>query len=351
MAIDLKDTQTLMQAMERIKAPASFLVDTFFPNKPPVATTRHITVETRQKGRKLAPFITRNSKGVDQTYVGSKVATYEPPKVGPSMVISPDMLEDRGFGETIYSTITPAERAMRMQSEMLTDLQAMIMNRKNKMAADILTTGKCIIEGYADDAGQLAVTDTVDFGWTQNITPSTTWDQAGADILGDLRGASFQIQESAGFVPTTLVVGKNVFEYILSNDAILKYLAIPNRENLQMFNFAPRIEQPQIMYGGRIASLGIDIYTYAETYTNEKGEVVPFLHEDGAILAAPGRGRQLHSAITLLNDDGRSYSTYAGEYVPYVYGDKETQQMRLAMYSSFLLAPEFSDDWAYIKTK
>ena len=52
------------------------------------------------------------------------------------------------------------------------------------MAADLLTTGKCKIEGYADD-GETVQVDEIDFEFEQDITPTTTWDQAGADIYGD----------------------------------------------------------------------------------------------------------------------------------------------------------------------
>lgn len=37
MAIELRDTVSLMQAMERITPPASFLLDTFFPLVPATA--------------------------------------------------------------------------------------------------------------------------------------------------------------------------------------------------------------------------------------------------------------------------------------------------------------------------
>ena len=57
MAIDMKDTISLMQAMERIKAPATTLVDTFFPNIPTPAVTSKIMVEYRKGNRRLAPFV------------------------------------------------------------------------------------------------------------------------------------------------------------------------------------------------------------------------------------------------------------------------------------------------------
>lgn len=349
--LDLKDTYTLMQAAERIKPPASFLVDTFFPIKPPVATTTHIMVEYKKKGRKLAPFITPGAKGANTSLEGSNIAVYTPPAMGPAVNITPEMIEVRGFGETVYSTTTPEQRATKLQAEAMTDLQDMIVNRKNKMAADILTSGQCVIEGYSDDNKTKKLLDTVKYDWEQKVTPSSVWTNAGANIYDDLTKASMLIQENAGMVPSIMVVGKNVLKYLLDNDEIGKVLAIPSRENLTMFNLAPKIVSPQVMYGGQIASLGLDIYTYAETYTDEDGTVKPFIPDDGVIIAVPGRGRQLHAAVTLINENKSGFNTYAAEYIPYLNADTDSQQLKLTMYSRCLLAPEFADDWVYINAK
>ena len=317
MAIDFKDTLSLMQAVERMKTPASFLLDTFFPQVPAVATSKKIAVETRKRGRTLAPFVSRGASGVNVKRAGSKIALYEAPMMGPRTVIDPEQLDQRAFAENIVSTMTPAQRAAQMQAEDLSYLQGTIINRKNKMAADLLTTGKCKIEGYADD---------------------------GATVLTE------KIQENAGIVPTVLVVGKNVEKYILDNASINKMLAIPNRENMTMFSFAPEYLSPQVRYVGRIMSLNIDVYAYLETYQDDEGKVKSFIGDDAAVLGVPGRGRQQHAAVTLLNDDNQ-FTTYAGIYVPYYYANKATQELTLSVYSRCVLIPETIDDWATIKTK
>ena len=77
----------------------------------------------------------------------------------------------------------------------------------------------------------------------------------------------------------------------------------------------------------------------------------PFLGDNDVIIAVPGRGRQLHGAVTLLNQQKTGYDTFIGQYVPYYSGNDDTQVISLTMYSRFLLAPEWADDWALIKTK
>lgn len=342
-----KDTYTMMAAMERMKQPASFLVDTFFPNIPMVATTSKIAVEYRKGARKLAPFIIPGNGGVNTARTGSKIDVYEPPMMGPRRVLSADELNTRGFGEDIYTTKTPEQRANEILSRDLVDLQNMVMNRKNKMAADILTTGQCEIQGFGAD-GKIAKVDTIKFeDWTQKLEPTKKWSDAGADIYGDLATMSNSIQENAGLVPGVAICGKNIMDYILGNEAIMKYIAIPNVNNLSMMSFQPRLQAPQIMYIGTIMSLNLELYTYMETYVDEEGKVQGFIGDDDVIVGVTGRGRQLHGAVTLV--EGSSIKTYASEYVPAYRANENDNTVSLAMYCRCVLAPETVDDWGVIK--
>ncbi len=350
MAIGLKDTISLMQAMERIKPPATLLVDTFFPQVPMPAITSKIAVEYRKGGRRLAPFVVEGGHGINTARTGSTVDIYEPPMVAPRRTVRPEDIEQRGFGETIYSTKTPAQRATEIQANDLAEMQAMILNRKNQMAAEILTTGAYTINGYADD-GTTVKSAKVAFDWNQKITPTTTWDQANASIYSDLKNASSLIQENAGVVPTVAIVGKNVADYMLGNDQIMKWLAVPSNTNLSLISIQPRIESPQVARIGLIQSLNLEVYSYMETYTDDGGHTVPFLGADDVIIGIPGRGRQLHGAVTLINDTESGFETYSGLYVPQYAASKNANTMSLTVYSRFLLAPEFVDDWAYIKAK
>lgn len=350
MAIDIKDTVSLMQAMERIKAPATTLVDTFFPNIPTPAVTSKIMVEYRKGNRRLAPFVVEGGHGINVSRDGSNVNIYEPPMVAPRRTISPSDIEQRGFGETIYSAKTAAQRATEIQAHDLAELQAMILNRKNQMAAEVLKTGTYTINGYADD-GVTAKSATISFGTVQTVTPSTDWDQSGATIYADIKNASEIVQEKAGMVPTVAMVGKKIAQYMLGNTEIMKWLSIPNNQNLSLMNIQPRITSPQVMRIGIIQSLNLEVYAYMETYVDDNGNVTAFLGDNDVIIGVPGRGRQLHGAVNLINDEETGFETYSGLYVPKYAASKTSNTMSLTVYSRFLLAPEFMDDWVYIKAK
>lgn len=346
----ITDSLTLLQAVEQIKTPANYLTQTFFPNKLPTAKTSWVAVEFKKGKRLLAPYIVRGSRGVNVARDTAQARMYTAPMMGARRIISSQDIEQRIFGEQpIFTTLTPEERAAALQARDLTELLARIENRKNKMCADILQTGKTIIQGYADD-GQNVVEDEIDFGFDGIVTPAVTWDNPSASIYDDLRAACDRIAENTGTLPTMVLVGKNVEKYLLNNAEIFKWLQIMNRENLTMANFAPRYTAPQARYIGSIPSLGLEIHSYLETYFDESdGKVKPFIDPEVAIVANPGRGYQLTGAITLL--EGGQFHTYAAEYVPKYSFNDEANQTALAVYSRFIAVPDNLDDIVTIQAK
>ena len=348
--INYNDTISLIKAMERVQAPASFLIDTFFSNKAPVSQTAYIMLEQRQKKRRLAPFVVKSGKGVNMKRESSTMKVYVPPMVGPRRVLSPEDLTHRSFGETVYSSLSESQRASQIIGDDLRELQDMVINRQNQMAADILLNGRYDIKGYADD-GKTELIDTIEFNdWTQRLIPTIHWDQAGAKIYTEISEMSSKIRRNTGQIPTIMVCGKNVPKYIMDNDEIKSWLMIPNRENLAMLSIKPKFESPQIIRVGRIESLNLEIYTYEEVYIDDEGNEKSYIGDDDVIIAIPKLGQQLYGAVTLLGDD-MNFKSYSTELVPYYIGDKTAQTLSLTMYSRFLLAPFWSDSWATIKTK
>ena len=264
----ITDQFQLLQVVERIKPPASYLTDTWFPNAiTSNLTNGYMAVEYKKDGRYLAPFVSRGGKGVNINRGGSRIQLYKAPCVAPRRVIGLGDIELRQFGELpCFSTVSTEQRAAKMQADDLTELLRMIQNTKNKMAADILQTGKTTIRGYADDGVTVEV-DEITFDWDGRVNASVDWAKSNADIYGDIKAVSERIQEDSGFVPTLMLCGKNVEKKLLNNKDIWKWLMVPSRENLSMANFAPRYTSPQARRIGELSALNLEIISYAETYT------------------------------------------------------------------------------------
>lgn len=338
----ITDTITLIEAVELFKQPATYLLDTFFTQKMPVANTSMVGFEIYKGKRQLAPYIVRGSRGIDIAREKVDARFYTSPMIGARRVISIQDIESRIFGEQpIFTTLSPEERAAQLQARDLQELLRRISNTKNKMCAEILTTGKVEVAGFADD-GEKIIEDTIDFNWTNARTK--TWSNASADIYGDLEDAVNQIAEDTGELPTMLLCGKNIEKYFLNNKAMKDWLMVSNRQNLTLASLQPHYISPQSRYLGTISALGLEIYSYLESYYDDNTKTVkPYIPADMAIVIKPGKGKQLYGAVTLIEEGGAS--TYSAEYVPVYNNDTKAQVMSLSIYSRFLPVPNDVCDW------
>lgn len=351
MAFNVNDTRTMLAALERTYAPSTTLVDTFFPDER-VFTTKVVDMEMRKGDRKMAPFAVPGTKGVNLARGGSEIKTYTPPLMKPKRVISVEDVEGRGFGEGIYSTKTPAERAAEMRAKDLVDLRDACYRRQEYMAAQLLINGSYECKGYADD-GTTQVVDTLTFGFTQKTTLSggDTWDNASAKIYDCIGDASAKIRQNAGIIPTVAIVSDSVVKYLMDNTQLLKWLNVPNANNLSIMSIQPRLQRPDLMRVGLIQSLNLEIYSYAGGYADdETGEFKPYIPADHVIIGAPKIGRRLYGAVSQMEDD-KALHTYASQFVPKYTVDTENDTSSLALSSRCVIAPDWNDLWCTIKVK
>lgn len=351
MSINLDDTRTLLGVVERSFKPTTTLVDTFFPE---VRTfvTETVEMEYRKGTRKLAPFVVPGTKGVNVSRGGSQLRVYKAPLMKPKRVIEASDIMRRGFGETVYSQRTPAERAQELRARDMAELVDTIARSEEWMAAQVLINGSCQIKGYADD-GKTELIDTLTFeGFDNKITISdNTWDKTDtANPYNDMGDLSQTIRRKAGIVPTVAICGADVLPYLLNNQILRDYMMVPSRDNLALLSVQPRLVRPELMRVGYISALNLDIYAYDGGYEDENGEFTPYIPANHMIIGVPGRGKRLYGAVTQLEAD-RQYHTYEGQYIPKVTVDLESDTSSLAMSCRCVVCPEWMDDWGVLKVK
>lgn len=350
--INIDDTRTLLAVVERAYKPTTVLVQTFFPT---VKTflTEYVDMEYRKGGRKMAPFVVPGSKGVNMVRSGSKIRTYKPPIMKPKRTIEVNDVMRRGFGEDIYSTRTPAERAQEMRAQDMAELIDMNTRRQEWMGAQLLINGGFECRGYADD-GKTVVVDTVTFDeFTNKITLSgnDVWSNASAKIYDNLGDVSQTIRRASGMIPTVAICSNDVVKDIINNEQLYKYMLVPSRDNLALLSLQPKLERPELLRVGYIQALNLEIYAYDGIYEDdETGDIAPYIPEGHIIIGVPGRGKRLFGAVTQMEAD-RQLHTYEGEHIPKLTVDIESDTSSLAMSSRCVLCPEFLDDWAVIKVK
>ena len=342
------DTYELLPALEQLPLQANFLTKTFFPNVQQFISDI-LAIEYLKNSRRLAPYVTKNSRGINMARERSKVKFYQAPIVGAKRVIGLDDISRRGFGEApVYSTKTPQDRAAELQARDLRDLMNMIQARREQMVSELLQTNQIHVKSYADD-GKLAATDLIEFDGFGVIEPTVEWDDTQADILTDLQACCDRIAQESNLLPTVMVCGSNVEKYLRDNDGLKEIYMIPNRATLTMLSFEPKYITPQSRFLGYISSLGLEVYSYLATYIDdESGEVKNFIEPNNVLIGVAGRGKMAYGRVDYLSQDG-NWQSVAAPAVPCYNYNVESQTTSLSIYSRPLPIPEVISDFICLK--
>lgn len=350
MAININDTQMLLAALEQTFPPQTLFRDTFFPNMP-TFPTKTVLMDYRKGSRTLAPFVSRHGGSVNVNRNGFSTKEYEPPMMAPARPTTNADVEGRAFGENVFSTRTPEQRAMELRAKDMADMIDMITRRTEWMCAQLMLFGKFDVAGYADD-GKTTLVDTVTYAdWTQKLTLTGTdlWTAtATADPYSNLEEMSQTISRNSGRTPDVAICSYATKNKILNNAKILDVLKIPDRQNLSLMSIAPRITAPGVTRVGIIESLNLELYAYDGIYQDDAGAVQQYIPDGYVIMGVSGRGSQLFGAVTQLEEDGVR-RTYEGKYVPKIWNEVGDDVQMLRVASKCVPKPEFIDDWYTLK--
>ena len=154
MPFNFYDTHTLLMAVQQLAPAATFLRDRYFPTNDAsdIFSTEDVLVEYRDGVRKLAPFVAPRKGGVTILRKGYTMERYTPPFVAPRRTLTLDELRKRGFGEALYSQLTPEQRQQVLIVRDADELGDLITNREEAMAAETMLTNGCIMKHIADDS-------------------------------------------------------------------------------------------------------------------------------------------------------------------------------------------------------
>ncbi|MBR4153384.1 MAG: major capsid protein [Selenomonadaceae bacterium] len=338
----INDTYELIKLVETIKQPARFLLDTFFTDKNQ-SVRDNFAIEYRKAGRVLAPFILEGINAKEVARVPHSSRLYSAPMIAARRTLTLNDLTERMFGEQpIFSSLTPEDRAAKLQAQDIVELLRMITNRQNAMAAELLQTGKVTVIGQLADGTEK--TDKIDFNWDGALAVGTAWSDSTASIYDDLLHCSERIQEETGVIPTIAICGKNVEKYLIKNKEIKDWLMIPNRANLTMMDLSPHFTSPQVRFIGRIPALNLELVSYNETYTGADGKSYPFVREDTVIIGSPKIGVSQFGRVDFLDMTG-DWQSAAANYVPLVLWNTEAQRSSITVFSRFIPIPYDVASW------
>lgn len=348
--INIYDTRTMMQAIEQMKPARTFFRDVFFPTVETFITEK-LDVETKKGKRKLAPFVSRNSGGITVGRGGFRTDTYETPYIAPQRVLTKNDLAGRAFGENIYSTRTPAQRAIELAARDIRELDEMITRTEEWFCREILINGRVTIKGWVDKVGGTEfVEDEIDFEFTnkETLSGANAWDQATSKKYDDLERIRLDIIQNSGMNPNIVIMSNTTAKLFLNDADIQKKMDI---RNMSFGSIKPIIQEDGLTYIGTLTSLGLELYTYDEWFLDDAGVEQPMMPADHLIMGRRGLGSRLYGAVTQVEQGDGEFHTYEGVRIPKVWTDVNNDKKMIRLASRPLPKPDDVDSWYVLKVK
>lgn len=349
MSINIYETRTMLQAIEKFPPVRTFFRDTFFPNFETYPTEK-VDVDVKKGKRKMAPFVARNKGGVTVDRGGFMTNAYEAPYTAPQRVLTKNDINKRILGENVYSTRTPEQRAQELLARDLIELDDMITRREEWMCREVLLNGKVTIKGWVDKVGGTDfVEDEIDFGFTnkETLAGADAWSESTSDKYGDLERIRRTIIQNSGINPNVVIMAGNVVDLLINDSKIQQLLDI---RNLTIGTIQPRIQMDGATYIGTLVSLGLELYSYDEWFVDDDGNEYAMVPDDYLIMARTAMGQRLYGAITQIEADDE-FHTYEAIRVPKVWVDRNNDQKMIRLASRPLPKPDDVDSWYVLKVK
>ncbi len=343
MAFDIYNTKTMLAAITQMEPAHSFLLNRYFPTSAAdLFPTDEVLVEWKDGStRAMAPVVINGHDGITVGRNGYKTFRMEPPLVAPKRHLSEDDLRKKGFGENVFSNMTPAQRQAQLLGQDLHELDVMHTNREEFIASKCMFDNGYTLRQWADDFGGDKFEEYVMKFYSESAnpavyTPGVKWDGSTSDKLADLL-AMVKMLTRNGNQATDVLLGADAADAIMNDEVIKKLLDI-NRYDIGQI-------APQLMQDGA-ALLGIlnvrghrlNLITYDGTYEDEEtGNVVEYVPAKSICVTAPGAGRTLYGCVTQTEQSDGAFHSYMGRRVPRYWSDKKGRELRLA--SKPLLIP------------
>ena len=284
----------------------TFFKDKFFTNVKTFVTER-VDIDIVKGNRKMAAFVHPLVGGKALKDEGYKTESYKPPLINPSDITTADQFMTRLPGETLYSGMTPAQRAAQKLTDEYNRLNDATTRREEWMAVQAILYGQIPIVGEG-------VNETISFGLnnTTTLTSTARWGQSAAKPLENLEDWTDQVLTN-GFANVDMaIMGKNALRAFLANEDVMKRM-----DNRRYFwgEIAPKDLPNGVKYIGHLNNPSLDIYSYNEVYyddwTNPGSPATnPLIPANAVILIASNPGYMMaYGACNYIEDASQQWVT------------------------------------------
>lgn len=251
--------------------------------------TTTIEVDVVRGGQRVAAYVSRRAdpervqKDGYNTYIHVMPYTYQ------EMVITPEDVETRTPGTTIYASGSPSSRLDYLMGRWMRQLDDRVARLEELQIAQVLTSGIQTISGNGVDY-------TVNYQRTAGnevtLLAGDRWSEASTrDIRGDFRAAAEQMRKPGvdGGDPTIVIMGSNAANNYIADQAVQGGLLDLKAVEAGRINIQYLAGQRATFIGThRDAGITVDVYSYHGQYVNSSGVATPYINTNDAIFIRQG---------------------------------------------------------------
>ena len=280
MPLDLFATRTMLQAVEQMLRPHTFLRDTFFWNSR-TFETKNIDIDFYRGKRRAAAYVSPIQEGEVVSRLGYTTQTYQPPYIKEKTKTEAGDMLNRTYGETIYAGESPLQRAERQFAIDMMQLDDMITRAEELQCCQALFTGQIILlDGNALVLPQLP---------THQITNlAYLWsDKTNSDPLRDARGWRRILSQDSGLTPNVMIFGSSAIDAFLEHPSISNNTGAFSSVKIDRGQIDPEVLPNGVIYWGYIREISCDIYSYDEFYVPSNGsDSIPMVPANKVLMAS-----------------------------------------------------------------
>lgn len=333
-------TKEMIEAIEINPPVRKFLTKKFFPIER-THLTEKVEFDVKKGKRIMAPFVSPRIGGKVITRQGFQTKEFTTPRLAPERVLTVDDISKRVLGEDIYSKRTPSEREDELLATDYDELDESIQRRIEWMCRQILFEGKLDI--VDEEAG---VDVQVDYGF-ENIfvlTSDQYWSLSTVNPIPLLKEKRKNIIKETGRAPDVLIFASDLIDAFIENPYIKSAMNILNMQNVEI---KPHIIDDALTYYGKIAELGMEIYSYDEFFLNDEGDEEGIIPAGACLMAhSEGEGGIEFGLITQMED--KKFHSYEAKEVPKIYCDEKSEVKMFRLTSRPLPRPFDVESWCVI---
>lgn len=340
--MDIYSTRAQLAAIDLMPREYSVLYDFFGHDAGTVEDDKAI-YDYRKGSRKMAPTVHPGTGGVLMERDG-----YETREIGfcciaPERIIEDQNLKGRTFGERVLGAMTPQERERKLLAKDLMEMRKAIQRRREWMVRQVLLTGKLSIFTYTNEGRGVEPTMIADYGFTNNYTPDTPWNQAGAKIDDDMQEIFDLVYDGLGTVDK-IVMAADVASAVLHNDAFMKQY---DRRNEEAGKINTKYRGSGLRFIGTNAD-GVELYSLSGTFVDDDGLVKKLIPNGKLIAGSDDLLNIFHGPVTQVEDVGANaqHKTYIKKEVPLRYGSIDGNSIKNRLTSCPTVVPRNVDGWA-----